>query len=69
MKHVGINLDAEKLAKLVEGNDKQVTSLIDKLFEIDSIPIAKSTRSETVTDSRLSIVVGEIPNKKPSVTR
>ena len=69
IKNFGVSLDPDKQQKLIDGNDKQVKALIDRLFEIDSIPASKSTRSEQVTDSRLSIAVGEVSKNKSSVTR
>jgi hypothetical protein len=69
IKNFGVSLDPDRQQKLIDGNDKQVKALIDKLFEIDSIPASKSTRSEQVTDSRLSIAVGEVSKNKSRVTR
>lgn len=69
IKNFGVSLDPDRQQKLIDGNDKQVKALIDRLFEIDSIPATKSTRSEQVTDSRLSIAVGEVTKNKSSVTR
>ena len=64
LKNFGLDFDQAAQQKLVEGNPKQLTNLLDKLFETDSVPSGKSTRSEGAPISRLSQHIGEISSKK-----
>jgi hypothetical protein len=66
LKNFGVEFDQASQQRLIDGHGKQITSLLNKLYETDSGP-SKSTRSEGVTNSRLSI--HEASNKKKGVSR
>lgn len=69
LKHFGLDFDQAAQQKLVDGNPKLILSLLDKLFETDSAPSGKSTRSEGAPNSRLSQHIGEMSSKKGGVSR